>query len=101
MFRLVHRPLVRQWRHSYVGPPYLNRRLSMFKALVLVSGVDGGIRSFAAAPRGPETRPLVSASAASIASRSLRGSPSLLKPADASARDACGKVLLESHNSST
>src|SRR6185503_15589798 len=34
-------------------------------------------------------------------SRSLRGSPSLLKPADASTRAACGEVLLESHNSST
>src|SRR6266853_5799733 len=71
----------------------------MFKALIRVSMVDGGIRSFAAAPRGPETRPLVSASAASIISRSLRGST--FKPGDASARDGCGEVLLESHNSST
>src|SRR6266403_981149 len=73
----------------------------MFKALIRVSRVDGGIRSLAAAPDGPETRPLVSASAASIVSRSLRGSPSLLKPGGVSDRDACGEVLLESHISST
>jgi hypothetical protein len=29
------------------GQPYLNRRLSMFEALIRVSRVDGGIRSFA------------------------------------------------------
>src|SRR5882724_13279306 len=64
-----------------------------------VSRVDGGIRSLAAAPDGPETRPLVSASAASIISSSLRGST--FKAGDASTRAACGEVLLESHNSST
>jgi hypothetical protein len=46
----------------------------IFKALILRSRVDGGIPSLAAAPEGPETRPLLSASAASILSRSLRGS---------------------------
>src|SRR6266566_7230993 len=67
------------------GQPYLNRSLSMFKALIRVSRVDGGIRSFAAAPRGPETRPLVSASAASIVSRSVRAST--FKAGDDSIRD--------------
>jgi hypothetical protein len=39
-----------------------------------VSRVDGGIPSLPAAPDGPETRPLLLASAPSIISRSLRGS---------------------------
>src|SRR5260370_865413 len=73
----------------------------MFKALIQVSRVDGGIRSFAAAPRGPETRPLVSASAPSITSHALRCSPSLLKATDVATRDAGRDVSLESHNSST
>src|SRR6476661_5684710 len=77
----------------------LNCCLLIFRALIRVSRVDGGIRSLAAAPEGPETRPLVSASAASMISRSLRGST--LKAGDVSTRDACGAVLLESHNSST
>src|SRR5258708_5621825 len=83
--------------------PNLNRRLSIFKALILRSRVVGEIPSLAAAPDGPETRPLLSASAASIISRSLL--PSRLKGADASTRDAGGdvsrNVSLESHNSST
>src|SRR5260370_14595321 len=79
--------------------PNLNCCLLIFKALIRVSSVDGGIRSLAAAPDGPETRPLVSASAASIISRSVRAST--FKAGDVSARDACGGVLLESHNSST
>ena len=49
----------------------LNRVLLILKALIRLSSVDGGIPSFAAAPVGPETRPLVAASAASIISRSL------------------------------
>src|SRR5271170_7499895 len=70
-----------------------------------VSRVDGGIRSLAAAPDGPETRPLVSASAASIISRSLRGSTlfwrsAARKAGDVSTLDSRGEVLLESHNSS-
>src|SRR5260370_28586705 len=76
----------------------LNWCLLIFKALIRVSRVDGGIRSLAADLEGPETRPLVSARAASIISRSLRGST--LKADDVSARDTCG-VPLESHNSST
>jgi hypothetical protein len=40
----------------------------------LASRVDGGIPSLAVAPDGPENRPLVLASAASMISRSLRGS---------------------------
>src|SRR5271155_3376708 len=79
----------------------LNCFLSILRALILLSRVDGGIRSLAAAPKGPEIRPLVSASAASITSRSLRRSTSPLKSADASTRDAVRDVSLESHNSST
>src|ERR1700686_1557596 len=79
--------------------PYLNGRLSMFKALMRVSRVDGGIRSLAAAPDGPETRPLVAASAASIVSRSVR--PSTFEAGGVSGCVACGGVRLESHNSST
>src|SRR6266566_2684588 len=79
--------------------PNLNCCLLIFKALIRVSRVEGGIRSLAAAPDGPETRPLVSASAASIISRSDRAST--FKAGDVSSRDACGEVLLESHNSST
>ena len=79
--------------------PNLKCCLLIFKILIRVSRVEGGIRSLAAAPDGPETRPLVSASAVSIISRSLRGST--FKAGDVSARDASGEVLLESHNSST
>src|SRR5437016_453138 len=79
----------------------LNWPLLIFKALMRVSRVDGGTPSRAAAPDEPETRPLLSASAASIISRSLRGSTSPLKGADASTRDAGRDVSLESHNSST
>ena len=53
--------------------PYLNRRLSIFKALILSSRVEGDIPSLAAAPDGPETRPLLSESAASIISRAVCG----------------------------
>ena len=59
----------------------LNLVLSIFRALILWSRVDGGIPSLAAAPAGPETRPLDSASAASMISRSLRGSASALRGA--------------------
>ncbi len=78
----------------------LNLPLLIFKALIRVSSVDGGIPSLMAAPDGPATRPLVCASAATIISRSLRCSPSSLKSATfqpATRRD----VSLESHNSST
>ena len=54
----------------------LNWSLSIFRALIRVSRVDGGIPSFAAAPDGPETLPLVAANAASIIFRSLSGSTS-------------------------
>jgi len=73
--------------------------LLIFKVLILVSSVDDGIRSFAAAPDGPETRPLVSVSAASIISRSVRGPK--LKAGNNSAREVGGGILFESHNSST
>jgi hypothetical protein len=39
----------------------LNFVLSIFSVLILWSRVDGGIPSFAAAPDGPEMRPLASA----------------------------------------
>ena len=42
---------------------------------MLCSSVEGGMRSLAAAPDGPATRPRLSASAASMISRSLGGSP--------------------------
>src|SRR2546426_7252366 len=64
----------------------LNFILSIFNALILWSRVDGGIPSLAAAPEGPEIRPLVSVSAASIIVRSVRGSSS---------------ISFESHDSST
>src|SRR5579862_899896 len=57
------------------SPPNLNRLLPIFRTLILDSRVDAGIRSLAAAPEGPETRPLLSASAASMISRSPRDSP--------------------------
>ena len=50
---------VRDWSLGEVRQPNLNRCLLIFKALIRVSRVDGGIRSLAAAPDGPETRPLV------------------------------------------
>ena len=53
----------------------LNWLLLIFKALIRASRVDGAIWSLTAAPDGPETRPLVSARAASIFSRSVSGSP--------------------------
>ena len=46
----------------------LNRRLSMFSALIFDSSVDEGTPSLAAAPNGPDTRPMLSLKAASIAS---------------------------------
>src|SRR5580692_8562196 len=70
---------------------YLNRRLSIFKALILSSRVEGDMASLTAAPDGPETRPLLSASATSTISRSLCGLAS---------RDAGRETSLESHNSS-
>src|SRR5260370_33345318 len=42
----------------------------MRRALILDSNVDGGIRSLAAAPAGPDTLPLVSARADSMVVRS-------------------------------
>src|SRR5262247_3204908 len=53
-----------------VGRPYvdLKRRLSIFRALIFDSSVDDGTPRRAAAPNGPDTRPLLSVRAASIAS---------------------------------
>jgi len=53
----------------------LNRVLSIPNALMRWSSVDGGTPSLAAAPDRPPTRPRVAASAASMISRSLWGSP--------------------------
>lgn len=59
--------------------PNLNRVLLILSALILDSRVDRGIPSLAAAPKGPEIRPLVSASVASMISHSSRGaSPACL-----------------------
>src|SRR5262249_18018488 len=46
----------------------LKRRLSIFSALILDSSVDEGTPSTDAAPNGPDTRPLHSIKASSIAS---------------------------------
>src|SRR6266849_1968198 len=62
----------------------LNWLLEIFRALILDSRVEAGIRSLAAAPLGPETRPLDSLSAASMISRSPSDSPFV----DC---DACGR----------
>ena len=51
----------------HAGGGTLNRRLSMPRPAIFDSRVWRGIPSFAAAPRGPETRPWHSARAASIA----------------------------------
>jgi hypothetical protein len=48
----------------------LKRYLSIFIERIFDSSVEGGMPSLAAAPKGPETRPLVSVSAAQIISRS-------------------------------
>src|SRR5262249_41872276 len=44
----------------------LKRRLSIFSALIFDSRVDEGTPSRAAAPKGPDTRPLLSLSAVSM-----------------------------------
>jgi hypothetical protein len=54
----------------------LNCVLSIPNALMRWSSVDGGTPSLAAAPDRPATRPRDAASAASMNSRSVRGSPS-------------------------
>ena len=88
--------------------PNLKSLLRIFSALILDSSVDGGMRSLAAAPDGPEIRPLLSASADSIISRSLR--PAALKAGDDCARASAGDdrtralaadVCLENQDSST
>ena len=79
----------------------LNWFLLIFKALILRSKVDGGIPSLVAAPEAPETRPLLSARAASISSFSFQASPSRLNDADASTRSSGREISLGSHNSST
>jgi len=47
---------------------YAKRRLLIFNERIFDSNVDGGIPSLAAVPDAPDTRPLLSASAASIIS---------------------------------
>src|ERR1700733_1966829 len=82
-------------------PGNLNWYLLIFKALILAASVEGGIPSLAAAPAGPETRPLVSASAFSMISRSVRGSVAALEVSTGSTTERGGDVALESHDSST
>ena len=48
--------------------PTLKRPLSIFRALIFDSSVDDGTPSRVAAPNGPDTRPLLSLSAASMTS---------------------------------
>src|SRR5438128_4703975 len=55
-------------RHENCSYPDLKRRLSMFRALIFDSSVEAGTPSRPAAPKGPATRPLLSLSAASMAS---------------------------------
>ena len=55
-------------RHDNCSYPDLKRRLSMFRALIFDSSVDAATPSRPAAPKGPATRPLLSLSAASMAS---------------------------------
>src|SRR5262245_60700384 len=47
--------------------PGLKRRLSILRALIFDSSVEAGRSRRAAAPNGPDTRPLLSVSAASMA----------------------------------
>src|SRR5580704_2241259 len=72
----------------------LNWRLSIFSFLIRVSRVVDGTRSLAAAPDAPDTRPLLSASAASIISRSLSGSS--FEASDVSLRGVWEGALFES-----
>jgi len=72
----------------------LNRRLSMSNALIFDSRVDAGMPSFTAAPNGPDTRPLVSASIASIASFSF--SSSVVDRTGVGARDGGGPDRVDS-----
>src|SRR5262247_231373 len=48
--------------------PDLKRRLSILRLLIFDSNVDAGTPRRVAAPNGPDTRPLLSMSAASMAS---------------------------------
>src|SRR6202040_3539918 len=80
---------------------YLNRRLSILKALILSSRVEGDMASLTAAPDGPETRPLLSASAPSTISRSLGGFSSRSKATDVATRAAGWEISLGSHISSS
>src|SRR5439155_19346455 len=56
--------------HGHVSRRYPDwkRRLSIFSCLIFDSSVDDGTPSGAAAPNGPDTRPLLSLSAASMTS---------------------------------
>src|SRR5580692_8697708 len=56
------------------GDAVLKRFLSILSDLIFVSRVDPGIPSLAAAPDGPDTRPPLSRSAASISSLSWAAS---------------------------
>src|SRR5882724_867662 len=82
------------WTRNQLGR---KRCLSIFNDLILESRVDCGMPSFAAAPEGPETLPLLSASAASIASFSWLASFS----ARGTFSESDGAGRLESQLSST
>src|SRR4029077_6789555 len=87
-YQIVRARGTRGEAHLQAG--YLNCFLLILRALILWSRVDGGIPSLAAAPDGPQTRPLVSTSAASIMSRSLPSSTPLLECTEASILNAGG-----------
>src|SRR5262249_4380120 len=75
----------------------LKRRLSILSALIFDSSVEDGTPSRTAAPNGPDTRPLLSASAASIASFFCATS---VLVGDAGTVGAAGLRAPESHRSS-
>src|SRR5262249_7961909 len=81
---------------AQVSGEVLKRFLSIFRDRIFDSSVDRGMPNLAAAPVGPDTRPPVSFSAASIMSfsctRSLRGSSTCCF--DSGVRgDGCGNQL--------
>src|ERR1700688_2628006 len=82
-----------------VNPVNLVNLEILVRALILFSRVVGGTLSLAAAPRGPETRPRLPRSAASMIFRS--SSRSLPRTFDTSTEFECRDGFLESHDSST
>jgi len=72
------------------GGTGLNRLLSILRALIFDSRVEGGMPSLVAAPNGPDTRPMASSRTASITERS--SSPSEVLLAEASGGAVAGPL---------